>query len=336
MTKNQESIKNTSTNVNKTSKIDQSKVDKLKQINHDAAKKNWNQFSQKSNTWANIASSTSNSQTNDWNIVQKKMKKIDHKLDYKQKRLIVTLDQETEFVSYELRDKINEAFKNAAIDVKIATITKTISGKNIAINTVDRNNSDQLIEHRSIWEQFIKVKHVVKDEMWYQVIVHSINVEKYHEKMSDLKKEIETYNNIRLKNNSRWLSKDLENKTFSSIIINVESFEQAAAARRELNVDENRVIVISYNSIQSITQCIKCQKFKHNHIRCKNEAQCNLCAQNHQSNDYKCHICHANSTCIHTTIQCANCEKAHRADSDECEMFIVLTSNSKHKNINIS
>ena len=117
------------------------------------------------------------------------------------------------------------------------------------------------------------------------------------------------------------------------MIINVESFEQAAVARRELNVDEARVVIKTYNSIQSSTQCIKCQKFEHTHTRCKNEIKCNICAKNHQSFDHKCHICHANSVCIHTIIKCANCEKAHQADSDECEMFNALT---KHKNINMS
>ncbi len=71
--------------------------------------------------------------------------------------------------------------------------------------------------------------------------------------MNDVKTEIETYNNIRLKNTSRWLSKDIEIKNFSSIVINVESFEQVAIARRELNVDEIRVTVKTYNSIQSFT-----------------------------------------------------------------------------------
>jgi hypothetical protein len=118
-----------------------------KQINHDAAKNNWIQFSQNSATWANIASQssnlqTSNSQTNDWNIVQKKIKKIDHKLEYKQKRLIVTLNRETTFVSHEFRDKINEAFQKTKIDVQIATITKIVSEKNIAICTIDCNNAD--------------------------------------------------------------------------------------------------------------------------------------------------------------------------------------------------
>jgi hypothetical protein len=104
---------------------------------------------------------------NDWNIVQKRTKKFDHKLVYKQKRLIVTFDHEIKFVSHKLRDKINEAFKNAQIDVQIVTITRTMLNKNIAICTVDRNNVDELIEHKNIWKQFIKVNYVVKNKTWY-------------------------------------------------------------------------------------------------------------------------------------------------------------------------
>ena len=44
-------------------------------------------------------------------------------------------------------------------------------------------------------------------------------------------------------------------------------------------------------------------------------------------------ICHANSACIHNVIKCANCDKAHQVDSDECEMLIALTLNSNKKHV---
>ena len=53
--------------------------------------------------------------------------------------------------------------------------------------------------------------------------------------------------------------------------------------KSDLNIKEVHCNLKIYNSIQSTTQCTKCQKFDHLYVTCKNKNKCNICAQNHET-----------------------------------------------------
>ncbi|MCJ1469609.1 hypothetical protein MMC07_008244 [Pseudocyphellaria aurata] len=99
--------------------------------------------------------------------------------------------------------------KSANANVQISTITKTMSGKNMVMTTMENSSADDPPEHRNKWEHLSNAKHITKDGTWYQVIANYINIARFNGNMDLLKSEVETYNQgLKLRFAPRWLSKD--------------------------------------------------------------------------------------------------------------------------------
>src|SRR5436190_16639498 len=74
-------------------------------------------------------------------------------------------------------------------------------------------------------------------------------------------------------------------------------------------------------------QCLKCQKFDHATIACKNKAICQFCSQNHSTRLHICKICEViEFICIHTALKCDNCAGNHAANSKACTLFAAKKS----------
>src|SRR5436190_17173481 len=79
-------------------------------------------------------------------------------------------------------------------------------------------------------------------------------------------------------------------------------------------------------------QYLKCQKFDHATIACKNKAIYQFCSQNHSTRLHICKICEiVESVCIHTALKCDNCADNHAANSKKCSLIINKKSDSNSK-----
>ena len=79
-------------------------------------------------------------------------------------------------------------------------------------------------------------------------------------------------------------SKKIDNKIHSSIIVTVSSNDDVEIIKSSLNIEGIRCKSSKFTLIQLFTQCIKCQKFEHVQIICKNETKCEICVQKHEIN----------------------------------------------------
>ena len=85
---------------------------------------------------------------------------------WKEKRLIMTFTNPHETLNpVSMRKQINNAFKNANVDVTVAIIAKTVTeSNNIIIKTLENNSADDLIKYQHIWEPIVKPAKIAKDE----------------------------------------------------------------------------------------------------------------------------------------------------------------------------
>ena len=68
--------------------------------------------------------------------------------------------------------------------------------------------------------------------------------------MKDLKSEIKTFNFIKLKMSSKWIVKNnIDNKIHSSIVIILNSAENAQACKNGLNIGGIRIKIDKFNSM---------------------------------------------------------------------------------------
>ena len=107
-----------------------------------------------------------------------------------------------------------------------------------------------------------------KDEIWYKIIAHGILYEPFQKNMQKLQAEIETYK-IRLTQALVWINKNRQNKYITSTVISVKIKKETDYTFQDLNIAATKCKVIKYKQIKPITQCNKCQRFKHSTIFCR-------------------------------------------------------------------
>src|SRR5438034_10633921 len=105
----------------------------------------------------------------------------------------------------------------------------------------------------------------------------------------------------------------------ASAVIAFDSKEAAKKALKKRLIIADISIKTAVFEAKSSEQCLKCQKFDHATIVCKNKAVCQFCSQNHSIRLHICKICEiVESVCIHTALKCDNCIDNHAANSKEC------------------
>src|SRR5437868_14601897 len=115
----------------------------------------------------------------------------------------------------------------------------------------------------------------------------------------------------------------------ASAVIAFDSEEAAQKTLKKKLLIANILIKTAVFEAKSSEQCLKCQKFDHATIACKNKAVCQFCSQNHSTRLHICKICEiVESVCIHTALKCDNCAGNHVANSKECTLFTANKSDS--------
>jgi flavodoxin len=121
-------------------------------------------------TFASVVLAGADSTPGNWTIVNKASKKAKV-----QNRLILIRESETPFSVLALRNTINKAFLDKSIKGPVvSSITTTSNKKNLVVISTNPFTSDFLIEKRAIWEYLITFKSILKDELWYKVVLHGI------------------------------------------------------------------------------------------------------------------------------------------------------------------
>ena len=64
-----------------------------------------------------------------------------------------------------MKKQINNAFKNANVNITVTIIAKMITASNnIIIKTLEKNSADDLIKHQHIWKPIVKPTKIVKNK----------------------------------------------------------------------------------------------------------------------------------------------------------------------------
>jgi sulfatase maturation enzyme AslB (radical SAM superfamily) len=131
---------------------------------------------------------------------------------------------------------------------------------NIVFTMFEKNTANQLIQCRSVWKSEFSIKLIQENEIWFEYIVHDVEIAAFDKSMNRFQKEIETYNDLSLARKSIWLTKKekLENKTHSSVKINLKFKNDAEKVlKKKLTVDEKTLQVSDFLN-NRINQCHKC------------------------------------------------------------------------------
>ena len=74
---------------------------------------------------------------------------------------------------------------------------------------------------------------------------------------------------------------------------------------------------------------MNCQKFDHSTRACFAQASCQICAEEHKTNQHNCSICNIqDQICSHAILKCRNCGENHTANSNTCEFKTSIESKS--------
>ena len=150
--------------------------------------------------------------------------------------------------------------------------------------------------------------------------------------------EVKTFNtNIKLVQKFQWLikAKNRQKKIHLSVKIIVRSQNEVDQIKRELIIAEKMLKIIEFFSIKSTNQCMKCMKFEHIMIFCKQSYyNCKWCDKNHENWLHLCFICKSFESCSHDSSKCANCSQSHAADNKTCKYFkiLIIKSRENHEN----
>src|SRR6266487_1364023 len=118
----------------------------------------------------------------------------------------------------------------------------------------------------------------------------------------------------------------------ASAVIIFDSEETVQKALKKKLLITDILIKTAVFEAKSSEQCLKCQKFDHAIIACKNKVIYQFCSQNHLTTLYICKICEiVESICIHTALKCDNCADNHAANSKECSL---ITDKKSDLNLN--
>ncbi len=100
-------------------------------------------------------------------------------------------------------------------------------------------------------------------------------------------------------------------KTHSSVMLMFIDEKQALFTLQDLNIAKKRCDTFKFNEVKLTTQCMKCLKYEHLHYMCKAKSNYQICAKDHETRLYKCHVCKSTKICVHVFIKCVNCGENH-------------------------
>ena len=167
------------------------------------------------------------------------------------------------------RNAINAALRAVSNSAAVVASVRLTARKNLILTTTAQFSADFLLQHTDIWKSAVHVtcKGMQNGEEWIQVIAHKVYMhDAFLASTAELKAEIETFNNVAIQGNLRWLAKRerLENahllpldQRYASIVFRVSSEEerQRLLAQRQLSIAGRLVYLAKYHDISLRTQC---------------------------------------------------------------------------------
>ncbi len=91
---------------------------------------------------------------------------------------------------------MNKRLRNEKIDILITMINLSRTENNIVFTVSKKNTANQLIQCQSIWKSEFSFKSIQENEVWFERIVHDVEIALYNDSMHEFQKEIETYNDL--------------------------------------------------------------------------------------------------------------------------------------------
>ena len=258
--------------------------------------------------------------------------KIDEKTIWKNRRIIMISAASINQINWmKYRNKINDIFKKINIHDVLIIAAEMFKMKHFIIFTVIKKNiTNQLIQNRIAWKKQFQFSIIYIDETWRKFLIHEIKTIIF-ENSTDMKlfqNEVETFNQgVKLIREPQWLIKpeNRQGKIHSSIKIAVRSQNEADQIKRELVIAKKMLKIIEFFSIKSTNQCMKCMKFEHIMIYCRQSYySCKWCEENHENRQHLCFICKLSKSCSHESSKCVNCNRSHAANNKACEHFRTL------------
>jgi hypothetical protein len=252
---------------------------------------------------------------------------IQAKRDTQKRELVLLVDDENTAKAEAVdplaqRNAINAALNTASNSTAVIASVRLTARKNLILTTTERFSADFLLQHKDTWKLAIQVtcKGMQTQEEQIQVVAHKVYMHKaFISSTAELKAEIETFNNIVIQGNPRWLAKreKLENahslpphQRYASIAFVVASEEerQRLLAYKQLSIAGRTAYITKYHDISPRTQCQNCFKLGHNKEMCKSRG-CKLCAKPHYTKDHlSCADCKLTGRlCEHQKPCCINC-----------------------------
>jgi hypothetical protein len=263
---------------------------------------------------------------------------VQRKKDTQSRELVLLVD-DTEATAVEAvdplvqRNAINTALKTVSKSLPVVANVRLIARKKIILTTTVNFTPDFLLQHAGLWKPTVQVPtmDMQKQEEWIQVVAHKVYMhDAFVSSRAELKAEIETFNDIAIQGNSRWLVKREKldsayllppHQRYASIVFVVGSEEerQRLLARRQLSIAGRTVYLAKYQDISATTQCQSCFKLGHNREMCRSRG-CKLCASPHYTKHYAgCTECKVTGRlCKHQKPCCINCQGEHIATSNRC------------------
>lgn len=257
-------------------------------------------------------------------------------------RTLILLRSSTEKTTLnllQLRETLNKTLKEikAPSNAIIISITQNIRG-NFVLLTRDDCKADTLLPYKETLEKKIKeadpaVQGLKQQETWAKVMVHGISLINFKdtpEGMQVLKEEIEQCNsNVTLMNLPRYMSKPEARvgKLATSAVIAVRTEAEAKGILLGgLMIGGKRCKTEKYYAARPTDQCSTCQGFGHHWQKCRKEARCRICSEQHRTTEHECKLCPQlkGKQCQHTTPKCINCQGNHRASDPVCSDIQII------------
>lgn len=277
----------------------------------------------------------------EWKLVTKKPSPKPE-VPYRERRLIVTPKTNNWTINaMKMRNSVNDALKNAKIDLLVATVAKTQRGNNIVVTVSEKYTAEALLAQKAIWEHVFDAKTIKKDVKWHKIAIHGLETEIFNTEtgMEQLKSELELFNpGVKLITTPMWMS-TRENRSMKRHASAILAFGSEKEATKQLS---KRLLAAGstyrtsdYRDYKPNDQCQKCQTFGHLQNKCNKAPKCQYCGQNHLTWDHKCRlpICIEKQPCSHMIPRCSNCQRSHFANNSICESYQAaqpISSNRDH------
>ena len=127
-----------------------------------------------------------------------------------------------------------------------------------------------------------------------------------------------------------WLNQKIDKKNSFICQNNRSITKQSWSEQTRINYNEKILIIIDFLLIKSMNQCMKCMKFEHVMIYCKQSYyNCKWCDKNYENRQHLCFTCKSFESCSYDSSKCINCSQLHAANNKACENFKILFIKSR-------